>query len=142
MVDQIDLGDITIDVFKRDIKNLHLSVYPPLGRVRISAPLRMDLKTIRIYAISKLSWIKQHQMKLLEQERETPREYLDRESHYLWGRRYLLRVIEKNARPAVTLKHRTMRLQVRPTTGSAAKEAILDAWLPLPGQRGRTCRDR
>jgi predicted metal-dependent hydrolase len=83
MVTQIALGEITVDVVRKDIKNLHLSVYPPAGRVRISAPLRMSLDTIRVFAISKLGWIKQQQKKLREQLRETPREYLDRESHYL-----------------------------------------------------------
>ncbi len=91
MVTQIELGDITVDVVLKDIKNVHLSVYPPTGRVRISAPSRMNLDTIRVFAISKLGWIKQQQKKLQEQERETPREYLDRESHYVWGKRYLLR---------------------------------------------------
>ena len=78
----------------KDIKNVHLSVYPPTGRVRISAPQRMSLDTIRVFAISKLGWIRQQQTKLREQERETPREYLDRESHYVWGKRYLLTVRE------------------------------------------------
>ena len=90
MVTQIAFGDITVDVVLKDIKNIHLSVYPPSGRVRISAPSRMRLDTIRVFAISRLGWIKQQQKKLQEQERETPREYLDRESHYLWGKRYLL----------------------------------------------------
>ena len=84
----------------KDIKNVHLSVYPPTGKVRISAPLRMKLDTIRVFAISKLGWIKQQQTKLREQERETPREYLDRESHYVWGKRYLLKVVEDDCRAA------------------------------------------
>src|ERR1041385_574180 len=93
---QIELGDIAVEVVKKNIKNLHLSVYPPAGRVRISAPLRMNLDTIRVFTISKLGWIKQQQQKLRGQERETPREYLDRESHYVWGKRYLLKVIESD----------------------------------------------
>lgn len=83
MTTQIELGDITVDVVLKDIKNIHLSVYPPAGRVKISAPLRMDLDTIRVFAISRLGWIKQQQKKFQEQERETPREYLDLESHYV-----------------------------------------------------------
>ena len=97
MATQIELGDIAVDVVLKDIKNVHLSVYPPTGRVRISAPSRMSLDTIRVFAISKLGWIKQQQKKLREQERETPREYLDRESHYVWGKRYLLKVVESDA---------------------------------------------
>ena len=103
MVTQIELGDITVDVVLKDIKNVHLSVYPPSGRVRISAPSRMSLDTIRVFAISKLGWIKQQQKKLQEQERETPREYLDRESHYVWGKRYLLKVIEGDEAPSVAV---------------------------------------
>ena len=74
------LGDIAVDVVLKDIKNLHLSVYPPTGRVRISAPKRMSVDTIRVYAASKLDWIKQQQVRLREQERESRREYIDRKS--------------------------------------------------------------
>ncbi len=128
MVTQIALGEITVDVVRKDIKNVHLSVYPPTGRVRISAPSRMSLDTIRVFAVSKLGWIKQQQRKLREQERETPREYLDRESHYVWGKRYLLKVIEKDAPPAVELKHNKMLLQIRPATNEGKKQAVLDQW--------------
>ncbi len=84
-------------------------MYPPTGKVRIAAPLRMDIDTIRVFAITKLGWIKSQQKKLREQERETPREYLDRESHYVWGKRYLLQLVEKDAAPEVELKHNKMR---------------------------------
>src|SRR5215470_11048882 len=97
MVFWISLGDISAEVVKKDIKNVHLSVHPPAGKVRISAPLRMHVDTIRIFALSKLDWIKQQQKKFRDQERETPREYLNRESHYVWGKRYLLRVIESDS---------------------------------------------
>ena len=90
----IQLGDIVMDVRQKDIKNVHLSVYPPTGQVRISAPLHMSLDTIRAFALSKLGWIKQAQQKLRAQERETRREYLERESLYCWGTRYLLRIEE------------------------------------------------
>ena len=81
MTTQIELGDIVVDIIRKDIKNIHLSVYPPNGKVRISAPSRISLDTIRVYAISKLGWIKKQQKKLREQERETQREYQNRESH-------------------------------------------------------------
>jgi predicted metal-dependent hydrolase len=97
MITELQLGEITVDVVQKDIKNVHLSVYPPSGRVRISAPLRMTAETIRVFAISKIGWIKQQQAKLQNQDREPPREYLDRESHYVWGKRYLLEVIEDEA---------------------------------------------
>src|SRR5262245_35826440 len=128
MVTQIAFGDITADVVLKDIKNIHLIVYPPSGRVRIAAPSRMRLDTIRVFAISKLAWIKQQQKKLQEQARDTPREYLDRESHYLWGKRYLLKVIEGDTAPSVALQHSRMLLQVRPGTDAKKKQAIVEAW--------------
>jgi predicted metal-dependent hydrolase len=128
MVTQIELGDIAVDVVQKDIKNIHLSVYPPTGKVRISAPLRMDLDTIRVFAITKLGWIKSQQQKLREQERETPREYLDRESHYVWGKRYLLKIEEKDAAPEVKLKHNKMILRIRPAKSQETMQAILEAW--------------
>ncbi|HEY2291155.1 MAG TPA: SprT family zinc-dependent metalloprotease [Thermoanaerobaculia bacterium] len=128
MVSKIELGDITVDVVLKDIKNVHLSVYPPAGRVRISAPTRMSLDTIRVFAISKLDWIKHQQAKLRAQERETPREFLDRESHYIWGKRHLLTVIENDAPPAIELKHRRMILRVRPGTGQEKREALVEEW--------------
>jgi len=128
MVSQIELGDITVDVVLKDIKNVHLSVYPPAGRVRISAPKRMSLDTIRVFAISKLGWIRQQQAKLREQERETPRDYVDRESHYVWGRRYLLAVTESNEPPSIELKHRHMLLRVRPGTDEDKRQALVEEW--------------
>ena len=104
MVSQIKLGDIPVDVVLKDIKNVHLSVHPPSGRVRIAAPEHMNLDTIRVFAVSKLAWIQKQQKKLREQERETCREYLDRESHFVWGKRYLLRIVEVDGAPAVELK--------------------------------------
>jgi hypothetical protein len=88
----------------------------------------MSTDTVRIFAISKLDWIRQQQKKLQLQERETPREYLDRESHYLWGKRYLLDVVEENARPEVELKHGKMILRVRPGTDESKRQAIVEEW--------------
>jgi hypothetical protein len=128
MVTKIELGEIDVDVVRKEIKNIHLSVYPPMGRVRISAPFRMNLDTIRVYAISRLGWIKKQQQKMRDQERESPREYLDRESHYVWGKRYLLKVIEKDAAPVVDLKHNKMILQIRPETSDDRKQVIIEEW--------------
>jgi predicted metal-dependent hydrolase len=128
MATTIELGGITVEVVKKDIKNVHLSVYPPAGRVRISAPVRMKLDTIRVFAISKLVWIKQQQRKLREQERETSREYLDRESHYVWGKRYLLQLVESEGPPKVELRHNRIRLHVRPGASHETKEAVLEDW--------------
>jgi predicted metal-dependent hydrolase len=128
MTVRLELGKIAVDVLKKDIKNVHLSVYPPTGKVRISAPLRMNLDTIRVFAISKLDWIKQQQHKLREQERESPREYLDCESHYVWGKRYLLKVIENDAAPKVQLQHNKIRLHLRPASPTGRKQEVLEAW--------------
>jgi len=128
MVTQLQLGEIAVEVVLKDIKNIHLSVYPPAGKVRISAPSRMTLDTVRVFAISKLGWIKQQQEKLRGQERETPREYLDRESHFVWGKRYLLKVTECDATPSVELKHSRMFLRLRPATSSDKKQAVVEAW--------------
>ncbi len=128
MVSQIKLGDIAVDVVLKNIKNVHLSVYPPTGRVRISAPKRMNMATIRVFAISKLDWIKQQQKTLREQERETPREYLDRESHYVWGKRYLLTVSENDMPPSIELEHSRMLLRVRPRTDEDKRQALVEAW--------------
>ncbi|BBO18763.1 metal-dependent hydrolase [Candidatus Brocadia pituitae] len=125
---QIQLSNLPIDVIQKDIKHIHLSVYPPIGRVRISAPLRMDLETIRVFAISKLSWIKKQQQRLLNQEREALMEYLTQESHYYLGKRYLMKVIEHNAAPKVILKHSAIELYVRPDTSVEKKRVVLDAW--------------
>jgi hypothetical protein len=127
-MEQLHLGDITIDVVLKDIKNVHLSVYPPNGRVRIAAPLRMNMDTIRIYAISKLSWIKKQQQKFLDQVREAPREYLNKEGHYFLGKRYLMKIVENDAPAQVTIKHNTIVLHIRPDTDPEKRQAILDEW--------------
>jgi predicted metal-dependent hydrolase len=113
---------------QKDIKNIHLSVYPPTGRVRISAPLHTDLDTIRVFAISKLSWIKKQQDKFRNQSREAPREYITRESHYYLGKRYLLKVIEHNASPKIVIKHETIEMYIRPNTDLKKRQEILDEW--------------
>ena len=124
----IDLGGVGVAVVRKDIKNLHLSVYPPTGTARIAAPSHMDLATIRVFAISKLGWIRSQQRKLCEQPREAPREYLERESHFVWGKRYLLQLVEREAPPRVELKHSKLLLQLRPGSGEAKKQAVLEDW--------------
>ena len=128
MSTQLELGDITVDVVLKDIKNVHLSVYPPVGRVRIAAPLHMNSDTIRVFAISKLGWIKEQQKKFQEQQREIPREYLERESHYVWGKRYLLTIVEADQSPGVELTHSHMLLNIRPDTDDYKRQAIVEGW--------------
>lgn len=128
MMSQLKLGNLVVDVTLKNIKNVHLSVYPPTGSVRISAPKRMSIDTIRVFAASKLDWIKKQQAKLREQERETPREYVDRESHSVWGQRYLLTISESEQPPLVELRHSRMHLRVRPGTVEEKREALVEEW--------------
>jgi predicted metal-dependent hydrolase len=125
---RLNLGGIGVQVVFKDIKNVHLSVYPPSGRVRVAAPKRMKLDTVRVFAISKLGWIRQQQKKLRKQEREPRREYIDRESHYVRGQRYLLKVSEKDGVPAITLRGSRMWLQVRPGTDVERRHELLEEW--------------
>jgi predicted metal-dependent hydrolase len=124
----LKLGSLTVDVVKKDIKNVHLSVCPPEGKVRISAPLRMSSENIRLFAISKLQWIKLQQGKIVNQSRETPREYLKRESHYLWGKRYLLDVVEAHSPSRIEIRHRKIILQIRPSSSAERRRELLEQW--------------
>lgn len=128
MRDVIDLGELQAEVTRKAIKHVHLSVLPPAGKVRVAAPRHMPLETIRLFVVSKLSWIRSQQRKLQTQERETPREFLNKESHYLWGKRYLLEIHHADAAPAVSLRPRKLYLQVRPGVDRVRCEAVLDAW--------------
>ena len=128
MINHIMLEEIVVKILQKDIKNLHLSVFPPSGNVQISAPLWMNIDSIRAFSISKLSWIKQQQKKLRQQRREPFFEYLDRESHYLWGKRYLLQLIESNQVPTVELKHNRMCFQIGPHENKEKKQSVIEAW--------------
>lgn len=128
MSEIIELGDISIAVTRKAIKNVHLSVHPPEGRVTMSAPTDTRLEVARAYAISKLGWIRTQQEMLRNQARETPRQFVTRESHYLWGRRYLLTVIEQEAKPAVTVDHKRITLNVRPGSSREKRAAVLHEW--------------
>lgn len=128
MIETIQLGDIAIEVTRKAIKHVHLSVHPPEGQVTLVAPTGTRLEVARAYAISKLGWIRDQQAKLKSQARETPRQFVERESHYLWGRRYLLSVEERDVRPGVTLDHKRIRLTVRPGSDQARRAEIMHAW--------------
>lgn len=126
---QITVSNITIDVVRKDIKNLHLAVYPPTGRVRIATPLKIDDEAVRLFAISKLSWIKKHRQSFAKQRRETKREYVSGESHYFEGHRYLLNVIYRNATPKVVIRNKTyLDLYVRPNSSTAQRERVMTEW--------------
>ena len=123
------VGDLSINVVKKDIKNLHLAVYPPDGRVRIASPLKVDDETIRLFAISKLKWIKKNQAKFQAQPRQSPREYVSGESHYYQGDRYLLNVIYHSSAPKVVVRNKTyIDLYVRHGSIQEQREQVLTNW--------------
>lgn len=129
MVQQLVIGAICIDVIKKDIKNIHLAVYPPTGRVRIAAPLNTDEEAIRLFAVSKLSWIKRHQRNFENQERIPAREYRQRENHYFQGKRYLLNVIDFEGAPKVLIhskKH--IDLYISPNVTVEKKHKVIANW--------------
>lgn len=128
MAETLRLGDVTIAVARKDVKHVHLSVHPPNGRVTLVAPLDTRLEVARAYATSKLGWIRKQQDRLREQARETPRRYVERESHYLWGRRYLMTVIERDCKPDVLLDHRRIVLSVRPGSSQVKRAGVLQEW--------------
>ncbi len=128
LTNDFTIGGIRVQVVKKAVKNLHLTVHPPDGRVRIVAPDRMPLDTIKAFTVSKLAWMRRHIEQIQAQERESQRDFVDRESHLLWGSRYLMRVEEREAPPAVELRHREIVLRIRPGTDRARREEILRAW--------------
>jgi hypothetical protein len=128
MTETIHIGDLSIQVTKKDIKNVHLSVHPPDGRVTLVAPTATRLDAARAYAISRLSWIRQQQRKLKNQARETPRQFIERESHYLWGRRFLMTILYRDAKPCVTLDHKRITLTVRPGSDVRRRAEVIHEW--------------
>jgi predicted metal-dependent hydrolase len=128
MSEIIQLGELSVLMTRKDIKNVHLSVYPPDGRVTLVAPLATRLDVARAYAITRLGWIRQQQAKLKNQARETPRKFIERESHYLWGKRHLLSVAYRDAKPSVSLDHKRITLTVRPGTGVQRRAEVIHDW--------------
>jgi predicted metal-dependent hydrolase len=127
----IELGDISISVTRKDIKNVHLSVHPPEGRVTLVAPTSTRLEVARAYAISRLGWIREQQSKLQAQAREAPRQFVERESHHVWGRRYLMVINHRNAKPSVVLDHKRLTLTVRPGSDANKRADVMYEWQKL-----------
>ena len=127
----IELGDISISVTRKDIKNVHLSVHPPEGRVTLVTPTSTRLEVARAYAISRLGWIREQQRKLQAQAREAPRQFVERESHYVWGRRYLMVVNNRDAKPSVVLDHKRITLTVRPGSDAQKRAEVMHEWQKL-----------
>ena len=125
----LEISGIPVEVVRKDIKNLHLGVYPPNGRVRVAAPLRISDETVRLAVISRLGWIHRKQREFVNQNRQSKREMITGESHYFRGRRYRLDVIERSGPATVRLKNnRTMELRVRPDANRDKREEVLNRW--------------
>jgi len=128
-MNQITVSGINIDVVRKQIKNIHLAVYPPTGRVRIAAPITTSEDAIRLFTLTKLGWIKRQQLKFRQQERITPREYKQRESHYFLGKRYLLNIIDTSGSSKIVIKNiRTLELHIKPDSPAKKMHQVLTEW--------------
>jgi len=126
---EIIINDIIINIVFKKIKNIHLSVYPPDGMVRVSAPFRISVDTIRVFVISRLGWIRRQRRKFEEQERQPAREYISRESHYFLGNRHLLNVIENGGRQCAVLRNKEyIDLYIRKGASILQKQAVMTEW--------------
>jgi hypothetical protein len=123
------VSGIQVDVVKKDIKNIHLAVYPPTGRVRLSSPKSMKTESLRLFVINKLGWIKKHIRNMKSQVREPDREYVQGESHWVEGNRYLLNIIEKDEAPSVHIRNKQyLDLHIRPGADKAKREEVIKEW--------------
>lgn len=128
-METLSISNLTIDIVRKDIKNMHLAVYPPHGRIRLSAPENTDSEMMRLFAISKIGWIKKHIKNFEAQPRETPREYITGESHYFQGKRYMLHVVERKGFNKVELKGtKNIFLYTRPNTSKENRAHVLKEW--------------
>ncbi|GHO96268.1 metal-dependent hydrolase [Reticulibacter mediterranei] len=126
---QITVNGLVVDVVRKNIKNLHLAVYPPAGRIRVAAPLRVNDEAVRLFTISRLAWIKRQQEKFQDQERQSEREYISGESHYYQGHRYLLNVVYREGTPSVTIRNnKILDIFVRPGSNTHDRERVLTNW--------------
>ena len=128
MTSTIRLGDLEVELTRKAVKHAHLSVYPPNGRVTLVAPLTTRFEVARAFAISKLAWVREQQARFREQAREAPRRFVERETHHVWGRRYLLSVRYAEGKPTVALDHRRITLTVRPGADATKRAEVLHEW--------------
>ncbi len=128
-MEEVVINNIKIDIVRKKIKNIHLSVLPPIGKVRISAPEHTNPDMLRLFIVSKIGWIKHNQKKFKNQERVPKREYISRENHYYLGKRYLLKVTEGGSKPNVKiLGNKRIELQIPPHTTAEKRHRIMDTW--------------
>lgn len=125
----INIRGINVEIDRRDIKNLHIGVYPPGGRVRAATPLHMDDEAVRLAVVSRLPWIKKQQESFKHQERQSKREMISGESHYFKGKRYRLDVVETTGKQEVKIiNNNTMQMKIRHGADSDKKLALLQRW--------------
>lgn len=128
-METIEIGSIKVDVVRKDIKNMHLGVYPPNGRIRLSAPEKTDKEVLRLFTISKLGWIKEQVKSFEQQARETPRQFISGESHYFQGNRFLLEIIESEGKQFVQLKGtKKIEIHCRSDSSKAKRAQLLKEW--------------
>lgn len=125
----LQLGSIEVLIVRKPINNLHLSVLPPSGRVRVTAPENMKDDAIRTLIAARLPWIKKQQSKFTGQERQAKRDYVSGESHYFFGKRYRLELVYKDDTPSVSIKGKSkIILQVRPKSSVAKRREVMTEW--------------
>ena len=124
----MQIGNLNVEIRRKAIKNLHISVLPPSGAVRVSAPLKMSDDAVKMAVASRLMWIKKQQSIFEKQARETTREIVSGESHYLWGKRYLLEVLPTTGRHRLEVEHRKIKLFVRPNTDFKNQTAVIETF--------------
>lgn len=124
----LEIQGLAVTVRRKAIKNLHLAVYPPDGRVRVSAPLAMSDDAVRMAVVSRLGWIRRQQARFAAQARQSEREMVRGESHYVWGHRCRLEIEERDAPPQVRVSGRRLILQVRPGAKAEKRRAVLGEW--------------
>jgi len=127
-VKSFSIGTIEVEVVKKNIKNIHLAVYPPNGKVRLAAPAEVNDETLRLFTISKLVWIKRQQKKFNLQDRQTERKYVNRETHYFLGKKYLLKVMENSKTAKVAITKNTIVLSVKPAATQLQKQSLINEW--------------
>jgi predicted metal-dependent hydrolase len=125
----ITISGLRVEIVRKDIKNLHLGVYPPNGRVRVAVPLRVSDEAVRLAVIGKLRWIKRSQAKFKDQPRQSQREMVSGESHYVLGRRHRLNIVYHDGPAKVVVRNKaTIELHVRPETSAEQRERALNQW--------------
>ena len=125
----IEVSNISAEVEWKEIKNVHLTIYPPDARIHVSAPLRMSEEAVRLFFITKIPWINQRVSQILEQNRQTPREYVSGENHYFKGQRYRLKVLHHHAPAKVEIQgSEYIKLYVREEATKERRAEVLREW--------------